>query len=143
MAEPLTILIAARDEEARIGTTVAELRRQFPGRAGDRRRRRLARRDGARRRGLPARASSGSRSRGKGQALTLGEREAAPGDLLLCDADLRGDLTPLLGGDSDLTIAAFAQKQGGGFGIAKEAARRLIRLASGFERGSRSPASAA
>ena len=26
----LTILVAARDEEARIGTTVAELRRQFP-----------------------------------------------------------------------------------------------------------------
>ena len=44
--------------------------------------------------------------RGKGQALTLGEQVANPGDLLLCDADLRGDLTPLLDGDSDLTVAA-------------------------------------
>ncbi len=70
--------------------------------------------------------------RGKGQALTLAERAAPPGAILLCDADLRGDLTPLLDGDSDLTIAAFARKQGGGFGIAKEAARRLIKLASGY-----------
>jgi glycosyltransferase involved in cell wall biosynthesis len=28
--EPLTILVAARDEEARIGTTVEALRRAFP-----------------------------------------------------------------------------------------------------------------
>ena len=71
--------------------------------------------------------------RGKGQALTLAEREAPPGELLLCDADLRGDLRPLLEGDSDLTIAAFARKQGGGFGIAKGAARWLIKRASGYE----------
>ena len=70
--------------------------------------------------------------RGKGQALTLAERAAPSGPILLCDADLRGDLTPLLAGDGDLTIAAFARKQGGGFGIAKEAARRLIELASGY-----------
>ena len=31
MAEPLTILIAARNEEARIGRTIVELKRQFPG----------------------------------------------------------------------------------------------------------------
>jgi hypothetical protein len=30
VAEHLTILVAARDEEARIGATVAELKRQFP-----------------------------------------------------------------------------------------------------------------
>ena len=71
--------------------------------------------------------------RGKGQALTLGERVAAEGDLLLCDADLRGDLRPLLEGDGDLTVAAFARRQGGGFGIAKQAARRLIRLASAYD----------
>jgi dolichol-phosphate mannosyltransferase len=29
--EPLTILVAARDEEERIGETVAALRRDFPG----------------------------------------------------------------------------------------------------------------
>jgi hypothetical protein len=73
--------------------------------------------------------------RGKGQALTLGEREARPGELLLCDADLRGDLRPLLGRDADVRVAAFARRQGGGFGIAKEAARRLIRLRSGYDAG--------
>ena len=46
--------------------------------------------------------------RGKGQALTLAEREAPPGPLLLCDADLEGDLAPLLDGETDLAIAAFA-----------------------------------
>ena len=128
----LTILIAARDEEARIGTTVAEVRKQFPGAQV------LVADDGSRDATAHIAASAGARvvrlpRRGKGQALTLGEREAPPGELLLCDADLRGDLRPLLDGNSELTIAGFAQRQGGGFGIAKEAARRLIRLASGFD----------
>lgn len=132
MVERVTILIAARDEEARIGTTVAEVRKQFPGAQV------IVADDGSRDATAHIAATAGARvlrlpRRGKGQALTLGEREAAPGDLVLCDADLRGDLTPLLGGDSELTIAAFARKQGGGFGIAKEVARRLIRLASGFD----------
>src|SRR5262245_12920532 len=70
---------------------------------------------------------------GKGQALTLAEREAPPGALLLCDADLAGDLAPLLEDGADLTIAAFAERQGGGFGIAKRAGRTLIRALSGFE----------
>jgi hypothetical protein len=132
VAEPLTILIAARDEEARIGTTVAGLRKQFPGAQV------IVADDGSQDSTAHIAATAGARvvrlpRRGKGQALTLGEREAAPGDLLLCDADLRGDLTPLLGGDGDLTIASFERKQGGGFGIAKAAAHRLIRLASGFD----------
>jgi len=132
VAESLTILIAARDEEARIGTTVAVIRKQFPGAQV------IVADDGSQDATAHIAATAGARvvrlpRRGKGQALTLGEREAAPGDLLLCDADLRGDLTPLLGGDSELTIATFEQRQGGGFGIAKEAARRLIRLASGFD----------
>ncbi|HYK06423.1 MAG TPA: hypothetical protein VEW11_01525, partial [Gaiellaceae bacterium] len=71
--------------------------------------------------------------RGKGQALTVAELVAAPGRLLLCDADLHGDLRPLLDGDGDLTVAAFARRQGGGFGIAKQTARRLIACVSGFE----------
>lgn len=131
MTETLTILIAARDEEARIGTTVAELRRRFPGVQV------LVADDGSRDATAQVAATAGARvlrlpHRGKGQALTLAEREAAPGDLLLCDADLHGDLTPLLEGGADLTIATFARKQGGGLGIAKEAARRLIELASGY-----------
>jgi len=131
VAEPLTILIAARDEEARIGTTVAELRKRFPGAQV------IVADDGSRDATAHIAATAGARvvrlpRRGKGQALTLGERAAPAGDLLLCDADLRGDLTPLLDGDSDVTIAAFAEKQGGGFGIAKETARHLIRLASRY-----------
>src|SRR5207344_3129539 len=59
--------------------------------------------------------------------------EAAPGPLLLCDADLEGDLKPLLDVDADLAIAAFAERRGGGFGIAKGAARALVRAYSGFD----------
>jgi Glycosyl transferase family 2 len=132
VGDPLTILIAARDEEERIGETVEELRRQFPGAEV------IVADDGSRDATAAVAESAGALvlrlpRRGKGQALTLGERVANHGDLLLCDADLRGDLRPLLTGDSDLTIAAFARKQGGGFGIAKGAARRLIRVASGYD----------
>ena len=132
MGEPLTILIAARDEAARIGTTVAELRRLFPHAQV------VVADDGSRDATAHIAASAGARTvrlphRGKGQALTVGERAAAPGPLLLCDADLRGDLRPLADGEGDLRIAAFEQKRGGGFGLAKGTARRLIRLACGFD----------
>jgi len=123
LAERLSILVAARDEEGRIGGTVAALRDAFPdaevivaddgsrdGTAAE------AERAGARVLRLPR--------RGKGQALALAEREAREGRLLLCDADLAGDLRPLLETDADLAIAVFAEKQGGGFGIAKRAAAR-------------------
>ena len=132
MTDSLTILVAARDEEPRIGTTVAELRRLFPGAQI------VVADDGSHDDTAHVAASAGARAirlprRGKGQALTLAEREAKPGPLLLCDADLRGDLRPLVEGSGDLRVAAFEQRQGGGFGIAKEAARRLIRRASGYE----------
>jgi hypothetical protein len=71
-------------------------------------------------------------ARGKGQALTLAERAAPVGRVLLIDADLEGDLAPLARADGDLAIAAFAERQGGGFGIAKRAGRSLIRALSGF-----------
>jgi hypothetical protein len=130
VGEPLTILIAARDEAERIGTTIEELRRQFPGAEV------IVADDGSRDVTAAVAEAAGALvlrlpHRGKGQALTLGERVANPGDLILCDADLRGDLRPLLGGDSDLTIAAFSRKQGGGFGIAKRTARWLIERATG------------
>ena len=132
MAERLTVLIAARDEEERIGTTIEEVLRQVPDAEV------IVADDGSCDATAAVAESAGALvlrlpHRGKGQALTLGERVANDGDLLLCDADLRGDLRPLLEGDGDVTVAAFARKQGGGFGIAKRIARRLIRLTSGFE----------
>jgi hypothetical protein len=131
VADPLTILVAARDEEARIERTVRALGKAFPdativvaddgsrdGTAA------AARRAGARVVSLPR--------LGKGQALTLAEREAPPGRLLLADADLDGDLTHLLEEPADLAVAAFADRQGGGFGIAKGTARLLVLARSSF-----------
>ena len=132
MVEPLTVLIAARDEETRIGPTVDALRRAFPDAEI------LVADDGSRDATASVAGRAGARvvrlpRLGKGQALTLAEREAQAGWLLLCDADLDGDLAPLLEDGADLTIAAFAEQQGGGFGIAKRAARALIRARSAFD----------
>ena len=71
--------------------------------------------------------------RGKGQALTLAEREAPPGPLLLCDADLEGDLDPLLRARGDIAIAVFPARRGNGFGLAKGVARATLRRLVGFE----------
>jgi len=130
--EPLTILVAARDEEERIGGTVRRLRAAFPEAQV------IVADDGSRDRTAAVAASAGARAlrlprRGKGQALCLAEREAPPGALLLCDADLDGDLRPLVESGAELAIAAFARREGGGFGIAKRAARTVIRELSGFE----------
>ena len=131
MAE-LTILVAARDEEGRVGKTVEMLRRAFPD-AG------IVVADDGSQDGTAAGAErAGARvlrlpRRGKGQALTLAEREAPPGPLLLCDADLEGDLRPLVdpGNSLLLATAAFGRRQGGGFGVAKGAGRALVRLLAG------------
>ncbi len=132
MAERLTVLVAARDEERSIGGTVRALRAAFPGAEV------LVADDGSRDDTAAAAEQAGARvvrspRLGKGQALALAEREAGPGPLLLCDADLEGDLTPLVEAGSDLSIAAFSERQGGGFGVAKRAARGLISALSGFD----------
>ena len=133
----MTVLVAARDEEASIGTTVTELRRQFPDAPI------VVADDGSCDATAEVAAAAGAEvvrlpRRGKGQALTLGERAAPAGALLLCDADLRGELGPLVDGPlvdstADLRIAAFDRRVGGGFGLAKGAARALIRFATGYE----------
>jgi hypothetical protein len=128
----VAILVAARDEEERIGTTVEALHEAFPAAevivADDGSRdetARAAERAGARVLRLPA--------RGKGQALSLAERTAPSGPLLVCDADLDGDLRPLTEDGAELAIAAFTRRRGGGFGIAKAVARKLVRTLAGFD----------
>jgi Glycosyl transferase family 2 len=132
VAEPLTILIAARDEEAVIGQTVRALRRAFADAEV------IVADDGSRDRTAEVAEEAGAvvlrlSRRGKGQALSAAERAAAPGALLLCDADLAGDLSPLLDERIDLNVAAFSERIGGGFGLAKSIARALISALSGYE----------
>ena len=84
VGEPLTILIAARDEAERIGTTIEELRRQFPDAEV------IVADDGSRDATADVAEAAGARvlrlpRRGKGQALTLGER-AAPTRATSCSA---------------------------------------------------------
>jgi glucosyl-3-phosphoglycerate synthase len=128
----LTVLVAARDEEERIGRTVSALTRAFPGAEI------VVADDGSRDATAAVAEDAGARvvrlpRRGKGQALTLAERELEPGPLLLCDADLEGDLAPLVRAGADLAVGRFGEREGGGFGIAKALSRALIRLRSGFD----------
>jgi hypothetical protein len=130
--EPLTILVAARDEEATVGRTVDALRRAFPEAEV------IVADDGSRdATGDVAEAAGAIVLRlprlGKGQALSAAERAAPPGRLLLADADVEGDLASLDGAGRDLVVAAFSERQGGGFGIAKRAARAVIRLRAGLD----------
>jgi hypothetical protein len=131
---PLTILVAARDEEDVIAETVRALHEQFPDAEV------LVADDGSRD-GTAERADHAGAvvlrlpRRGKGQALSAAERAAVPGALLLADADVRGDLRAFVADShkDGLVVAAFATRHGGGFGIAKRAARALIRLRSGYD----------
>ena len=131
MDELVAVLVAARDEEGAITQTVESLKETFPGTEV------IVADDGSRDGTAEAAQRAGAQvlrlpARGKGQALTLAERAAPVGRVLLIDADLEGDLAPLARADGDLAIAAFAERQGGGFGIAKRAGRSLIRALSGF-----------
>ena len=115
-----------------IGTTVLRLRRAFPEAEV------IVADDGSRDRTPDVAEEAGAvvlrlPRRGKGQALSAAERAAPPGALLLCDADLSGELEPLLHGGGDLNVAAFAERVGGGFGLAKSAARGLVELLAGLE----------
>jgi hypothetical protein len=127
-----TILIAARDEEERIGATVRALHELFPGAEV------VVADDGSCDRTAEVAEAAGAvclrlPRRGKGQALSAAERAAPPGPVLLADADLAGDLRPLVSAGGDVAIAAFARRQGGGFGAAKRTGRALVRLLSGFD----------
>jgi Glycosyl transferase family 2 len=132
VAEPVAVLVAARDEEERIAATVEALRAQFPDAEV------LVADDGSRDATAKRAEAAGAvvlrlRRRGKGQALSSAERAAPPGPLLLCDADLEGDLRALAEADAELAVARFARRQPGGFGIAKRVARELLRLRAGLD----------
>jgi glucosyl-3-phosphoglycerate synthase len=82
-----------------------------------------------------------SRRRGKGRAIEESLERLPSADLwLLADADL-GPTASGLGllvdavrqGSADVAIAAFPKLGGGGFGLVKRTAARLIRAACGFE----------
>ena len=82
-----------------------------------------------------------SRRRGKGRAIEESLERLPPADVwLLADADLgptAAGLGPLVDavseGSADVAIAAFPRLGGGGFGIVKHTAARLIRAACGFD----------
>jgi hypothetical protein len=130
--EPLTILVAARDEEQRIAATIGALRAQFPEAEV------IVADDGSRDATVSRAEGAGATvlrlpRRGKGQALSAAERAAPPGALLLLDADVRGDARPLRDATEGLRVARFARREGGGVGLAKGVARALIRLRAGIE----------
>jgi hypothetical protein len=131
VSDVAAVLVAARDEEGRVGETVRTLRAAFPGAVV------IVADDGSADGTAGEAEAAGAQvlqlpRRGKGQALTLAERVAPPGAVLLADADLGGELRQLLEPGEDLVVAAFAVRRGGGFGVAKAVARGLIRLATGY-----------
>lgn len=142
------VVVAAHNEADRIAATLAALARVFPGAplwVAD---------DGssdattAIAKGAGASVVSSKRVIGKGGAVTLAARsvlatvrtdtESNP-VVLLCDGDL-GDsaarLGPLVeavrGGETDMAVAAFARRVGGGLGLALGFARWTVRRRCGL-----------
>ncbi len=138
-------IVAARNEGDRIGATLAALREASPGIglwvADD------ASSDDTRDVALAGGATVIGRNRphGKGGNVTAAATAALEGldpeaIVLLCDGDLgatAGRLLPLVeaveAGETDLAIAAFERKVGGGLGLAKGYARFAIRKLCGLE----------
>ncbi len=146
----MRVIVAARNEAARIEATLASLRGTLPEAelwvADD------ASRDdtAARARAAGARVVSRNRHRGKGAAMSAAARSALSGStdsgegghglFLLCDGDLgdsAGELLALLDavrdGRGELAIAAFREREGGGFGLVRGFARWAISSRCGLE----------
>jgi glycosyltransferase involved in cell wall biosynthesis len=139
------VLLAAHDEAERIGATLAALGEAFAGAP-------LWVADDGSHDGTAAIAKAAGATvvsvptrRGKGAAITYAASQllaAGEGDpvLLLCDGDLgpaAARLDPLVravaDGDTDLAVASFANRVGGGFGIAVGFARWAIRRRCGLQ----------
>jgi glycosyltransferase involved in cell wall biosynthesis len=142
-ASRLAVVIAAHQEADRIGPTVTGVREAFPGAlvvvaddGSDDDTAAVARAAGAEVVRLPRRS-------GKGGAASLAAEHAlaaGPEIVLLCDADLAASaarLRPLVdavaAGETDLAIAVFARKVGGGFGIAVGFAHWAIQRLTGLD----------
>jgi glycosyltransferase involved in cell wall biosynthesis len=152
MPTDTSIIVAAYNEADRIGATLEALARAFPGAplwvaddSSTDRTREIARVAGAR-------VVRSERVIGKGAAVTQAALEAlndastfeqGSGQstvFVLCDGDL-GESAAQLGalaeavrrGDTDVAVAAFARRVGGGFGLAVGFARWAIRRRCGLE----------
>jgi glycosyltransferase involved in cell wall biosynthesis len=136
-------ILAARDEADRIGQTIDALRAALPGAslviADD------ASTDGTSDVALSRGTQLVRRQRSHGKGGNVGAAaeavlsEGNPGTILLCDGDLgssAGELAALVeaveGGECDLAVAAFAGREGGGFGLALGFARWAIERLCGF-----------
>ena len=122
-AEVLTILVAARNEEERIGETVAALRATSATP-------RSSSSTGAPTTGRPSGAEAAGavvlriERLGKGEALSAGERIAAPGPLLLATRTCAARCARSPTARPTSRVAAFARRVGGGLGIAKRVGAR-------------------
>lgn len=141
------VIVAARNEADRIAETVAALHEAFPGSSV------IVANDGSEDdTGAVAEAAGatvvgGSQHLGKGGAASLGAAVAleegppsAGAVVLLADADLArsaAKLVPLArtvaGGEADLTVAMFASRVGGGFGLALGFAHWAIKRRCGLD----------
>ncbi|MFM8762236.1 MAG: glycosyltransferase family 2 protein [Solirubrobacterales bacterium] len=137
------VLITALNEGDRIGSTVAAVLGRWPGATV------VVADDGstddtaAAARAAGAEVVGAGRDIGKGGAASLGAArllELDPGMVLLCDADLGESAARLdrlvdavAGGESDLAVAVFARRVGGGFGFAVGFAHWAIRNLTGLD----------
>jgi hypothetical protein len=127
----IAVVVAARNEEERLGHTLAALRSAFPDArlivaddASTDRTPEIAREAGAELVRAPRRL-------GKGGANTVAAEDAVSSDpefVLLCDGDLGSSAAALTGlvGHGDVAIAKFARRVGGGFGIALKSSRWVV-----------------
>jgi glycosyltransferase involved in cell wall biosynthesis len=143
--DSLAVIVAAHNEADRIGETVKALREALPAAvvwvADD------ASSDGTAEVAMSAGARVVSRGRPHGKGGNVSAAAEAvlsdgepPALILLCDGDLgvsAAQLVPLVEaverGDCDLAVAAFANRVGGGFGLALGFAHWAIRRLCGFE----------
>jgi glycosyltransferase involved in cell wall biosynthesis len=129
-------VVAARNEEERLGDTLAALRQAFPDA-------RLIVADDASTDRTPyiardagAELARSERRLGKGEANTPAAENALSSDpdvVVLCDGDLGASAAALKGlvGHGDLAIAKFTRRVGGGFGIALKSSRWVVERRAG------------